>query len=137
MKPFGGASFFNRVPQVKSASLSVAILMLSACAPNAGERGTPADHLAAGDTSAAACREAGGILKPVGKLQSIQCVITYADGGKSCRSGADCAGDCQVEPDRQVAPGQSVAGTCQLTSDRFGCSSKVENGRAEGTICID
>ena len=76
-------------------------------------------------------------MKRVGRLQTLQCVIAYADAGKSCRSGADCAGDCRAEQGLDISPGQQAAGFCQATSDQFGCSTRVENGRAQSTICID
>ncbi len=76
-------------------------------------------------------------MKPVGRMQTVQCVIAYADAGKSCRSGTECAGDCRAVQGLDVRPGQQVAGSCQATSDRFGCSTRVENGRAQSTICID
>jgi hypothetical protein len=73
----------------------------------------------------------------VGRLQTLQCVIRYADAGKICTSGDQCAGDCRARPGVDVAAGQPVAGYCQADSNRFGCSTKVENGRAQATICID
>lgn len=88
-------------------------------------------------TDPAACSRAGGEMKPVGRMQSLQCVISYADAGKSCTSGSQCAGDCRAGSGVDVAPGQPAAGYCQATSDRFGCSTRVENGRAQATICID
>jgi hypothetical protein len=86
---------------------------------------------------AATCRRAGGVFRGVGRRQTLQCVIRYADEGKSCSSGSQCSGDCRTLPGVEAAPGQQVAGSCQADSDRFGCSTKVENGRAQSTICID
>jgi hypothetical protein len=76
-------------------------------------------------------------VKPVGRRQTLQCVISYSDAGKSCSSGSQCSGDCRAKPGIDTVPGQAVSGQCQTDSDRFGCSTKVENGRAQATICID
>jgi hypothetical protein len=123
---------------LKTFSLISSILMLGACTPappperpavETGSSVLPADP--------ASCKLAGGAFKPVGKMQTMQCVINYADAGQSCTSGSQCAGDCRATSGVDVVPGQKVAGFCQATSDRFGCSTRVENGRAESTICID
>jgi hypothetical protein len=76
-------------------------------------------------------------MRPLGRRQTLQCVVSYADAGKSCSSGSQCSGECRASPDSETVPGQAVAGNCQADSDRFGCSTKVENGRAQATICID
>jgi hypothetical protein len=80
---------------------------------------------------------AGGVMKPLGRRQMLQCVIPYADAGKSCTSGDQCAGDCRASGEVEVVVGQAVAGSCQATSERFGCFTTVEGGRAQSTICID
>jgi hypothetical protein len=112
--------------------------LLGGCAPGAPSKQThvrptvanvPADSLS--------CQLAGGVMKPVGRRQLLQCVLSYADAGKSCSSGSQCEGDCRVAPGVEAVPGQAVVGQCQATSDRFGCSTRVEEGRAEATICID
>ena len=116
----------------------VAALVLAGCVREPSPRSPVAGAAAASiPTDAAACSRAGGAMKPVGKMQSLQCVISYADAGKSCTSGSQCAGDCRAGSGVDIAPGQPVAGYCQATSDRFGCSTRVENGRAQATICID
>jgi hypothetical protein len=120
------------------AALTVMVL-LEGCAPGSPTKAiqdvqpTPVSVPA----DAASCRLAGGVMKPVGRLQSLQCIHTYSDAGKSCTSGTQCAGECRAEPGVDARPGQAVAGYCQATSDRFGCSTEVENGRAQATICID
>lgn len=109
-------------------------LTLAACVPAPSAESPVAPEAQAG---AAACSRAGGTMKPVGKLRSLRCVIAYSDAGKACSSGSQCAGDCRADPAVDAAPGQKVAGFCQATSDRFGCSTQVEDGRAQATICID
>jgi hypothetical protein len=117
---------------------SALAMMLAACA-----QGDPAAAPAAQGPGAiasldeASCRGAGGSLLRAGKRQMLQCIISYADAGRSCSSGSDCAGDCRAPDGVEKAPGQKVAGYCQATSDRFGCSTRVEQGRAQPTICID
>lgn len=116
----------------------LAALAMAGCAPAPSSEPVAAAARAGSlQSNSAECRRAGGALKPVGKLRSLQCVISYADAGKSCTSGSQCAGDCRAAPEADVPAGQPVAGYCQPTSDRFGCSTRVENGRAEATICID
>jgi hypothetical protein len=123
---------------LKTCLLISSILMLGACTPP-----PPPEPPAKGTGSVvlpsdpASCKLAGGAFKPVGKMQTLQCVINYADAGQICTSGSQCAGDCRATSGIDAVPGQKVAGFCQATSDRFGCSTRVENGRAESTICID
>ncbi len=65
---------------IMAAGLS-ALLALAGCAPSAEE--------AAGQSAeAAACAARGGEMRPVGRLQSVQCVSRYADAGKPCADGA-------------------------------------------------
>ena len=87
---------------------------------------------------AAECQARGGEMRPQGRLQTLQCVISYADAGKRCTTGSDCLGDCRVE-DVTAAPaaGTPAVGQCQAVSGQFGCYTKVENGKAEATICVD
>lgn len=88
--------------------------------------------------TAAACAARGGELRPVGRMQSLQCVIKYADAGKRCTDGDDCLGDCRIE-DMAARPqeGAPAVGQCQASSDRFGCFTTVEHGQAGATLCID
>ncbi len=125
------------------ASLALAAL-LAACSSTPPAADTTAQP-AAPDTPEATeayqeardvdCRAAGGTLQPLGRLQRVQCVIPYADAGKSCTDGSQCAGDCVTETAHQ--DGAQVAGQCQADDRPFGCFAKVEDGRATGGICID
>ena len=92
----------------------------------------------AGSEDAAACARAGGKMLPQGRMQSVRCVITYADAGRRCTDGDDCAGDCRVE-DVASPPtaGAPAVGQCQVNSSRFGCYTTVEGGKAEATLCVD
>ena len=111
--------------------VAAALVLSSACAPAS----TPA---APGESAAArACARQGGALQPVGRMQTVQCVLRYTDAGKRCTSGAQCQGDCRAEEGRTFEGGAPAAGVCQATSDRFGCHTQIENGRAQATICVD
>jgi hypothetical protein len=71
-------------------------------------------------------------------MQTMQCIIAYADAGKRCTDGDQCQGDCRVEGNSVVPEGRPVtAGVCQVDSNRFGCFTTVKNGRAEPTLCVD
>ena len=83
------------------------------------------------------CAAQGGQMQRVGRAQTLQCVIAYPDAGKTCRDGDDCLGDCRVPGGVIVEDGRPVAGQCAPTSDRFGCYTRVEDGRATAAICID
>lgn len=115
-------------------------LALAACAPVPAEQPEAPPPAAAPVQSAdaRACALQGGEMRQVGRHQTWRCVIRYADAGKPCADGSQCEGDCRVAGDgARPREGQSVAGVCQATSDRFGCYTTVANGRAEATICVD
>jgi len=99
----------------------------SACAPTL----TPEQQ------QEAECRASGGKMQRVGRLQTLQCVIQYRDAGKACRSGSDCLGDCVAVGSTAPLEGRATAGVCQADSNRFGCRTRVEDGRATPTICVD
>lgn len=115
-------------------AIAAAALLTAACAPQTTNTNTAAPVRSA---DAAACAANNGTMKQVGKLQSWQCVINYADAGKPCSSSSQCQGDCRVASGTEVALGAPTAGVCQATSDRFGCNTRVEDGKAGATLCID
>lgn len=95
-----------------------------------------ADAAALAASQASACANAGGTLQPLGRLQRVQCVVTYADAGKACTAKSDCTGQC-LGQDR-VAAGAKASGTCQRDiSQNFGCRQRIDGGVAMGTICVD
>ena len=82
------------------------------------------------------CQAAGGTLQRLGRLQREQCVIPYADAGKACSRKSDCTGQCLAGG--EVAAGSATTGTCQRdASQNFGCRQRIEDGKAQGTICVD
>ena len=125
--------------------LIVAAVLMAACQPLPANDGktdlaeaAPAVQSVAGSEDAAACARAGGKMLPQGRMQSVRCVITYADAGRRCTDGDDCAGDCRVgDVANAPAAGTSAVGQCQASSSRFGCYTTVEGGKAEATICVD
>lgn len=114
-------------------------LLLAACAPTPGAETTGPEAAAPVQSAdAQACARRGGEMRQVGRMQSWQCIVKYADAGKRCTDGAQCQGDCRVQGDNaRPAEGQAVAGVCQADSDRFGCYTTIKNGRAEPTLCVD
>ncbi len=116
------------------AALALSSALMAACTPMTG----PADPAVPGQSAdAASCASRGGELRRVGRMQTQQCIVKYADAGKSCTSGSQCAGDCRLEGNSGIAPGAAVTGQCQADSDRFGCHTTVEDGKAGQTLCID
>jgi len=125
--------------------LIAAAVLMAACQPLPANDGktdlaevTPAVQSVAGSEDAAACARGGGKMLPQGRMQSVRCVITYADAGTRCTDGDDCAGDCRVEDVANApAAGTNAVGQCQASSSRFGCYTTVEGGKAEATLCVD
>ena len=115
---------------MKSLMLAVFAMALAACAAPAE---TPP---AVADNAQATCAAQGGRLERVGRAQTLQCVIPYADAGKSCTDGAQCeSGRCLGPVD---AAGQTyTSGQCQADNMRFGCTTTIVNGHAEAAICVD
>lgn len=135
---------------MKRILIAATALLMAACQPMPAEDSrtdlvdaapaaqSPVGQSVAGTQDAAACAEAGGKMLPQGRMQTVRCVITYADAGRRCTDGDDCAGDCRVE-DAAGTPhaGANAVGQCQVSSSRFGCYTTVEDGKAEATICVD
>ncbi len=105
-------------------------LALSACAQSP----EPAD---VGVDGATACAARGGRIERVGRAQTEQCVITYADAGKPCTDGGECrAGRCLGAVDA-AEHGGATSGQCQATNMQFGCYTAIVNGRPQAGICVD
>ena len=130
---------------MKRILIAAAAVLMAACQPMPASDGpvelaeaSPAVQSVAGSQDAAACAAQGGKMLPQGRMQTVRCVITYADAGRRCSDGDHCAGDCRIE-DGANAPtaGVNVVGQCQASSSRFGCYTMVEGGKAEATICVD
>jgi len=116
--------------------LLVASLTLAGC--NGGTRPDPAaDAATVTDIdAAAACRAQGGELRPLGRLQRVQCVVAHADAGRTCNSASDCTGHCLAIG--EVVAGSPASGVCQRDiSENFGCRQRIDGGVAQPTICVD
>lgn len=105
------------------------LALTTACAP------TETAPAATPSVDAAECAAKGGNVRPVCRRQLPQCVIAYADAGKACTDGTQCAGDCLYEGD--AAPGTAAAGRCQADSDPCGCKTPVVDGRVGQGRCVD
>ena len=120
---------------IRTAFIAAAALFAAACAPQpSASVGAEAPTQSA---DATACAARGGAMRQVGRMQSWQCVIAYADAGKRCTDGDQCQGDCWAEDGVSSKPGETAAGVCQPTSNRFGCHTKIEDGRIDVGLCID
>ena len=129
---------------MKRLLMAAAVMMMAACQPLPADGRTdlaeaaPSVQSVAGREDAAACARAGGKMLPQGRMQSVRCVITFADAGQRCTDGDDCQGDCRVEDVANApAAGTNAVGQCQASSSRFGCYTTIEGGKAEATICVD
>jgi len=116
-------------------------LALAACSPTpAPEPVVPAAEAPEPPTmsvSASACTARGGEMQQVGRMQSWQCVVKYADAGKRCTDASQCEGQCEIAGNSGIAAGTAATGVCQADSNRFGCRTTVEKGKAGNTLCID
>ena len=130
---------------MKRILMAAAVLLLAACqpmpasdAPTELAQVSPAAQSVAGSQDATACAAAGGKMLPQGRMQTVRCVISYADAGRRCSDGDDCTGDCRVgDVANPPSAGANAVGQCQVSSSRFGCYTTIENGKAEATICVD
>jgi hypothetical protein len=88
-----------------------------------------------------ACTARGGSWQKTGRAGLPACVAAYADAGKACRSGKDCAGDCRIgsgAASMQNSPNKKISGACQADDTPFGCYATVENGKIDRPMmCVD
>lgn len=108
------------------------LALMTACAPTEPAAPLPEPTPSA---DAAQCAIKGGTVKPVCRRQIPQCVIPYADAGKACTDGSQCAGDCLYEGD--AAPGTAASGRCQADSDPCGCKTPIVDGKVGMGRCVD
>ncbi|MBU1325709.1 MAG: hypothetical protein KJ676_10735 [Alphaproteobacteria bacterium] len=123
---------------MRIAALVALGLVLAACQPVPAVEPAPGQTRPEVPATAEACRAAGGSWGPQGLLGRAQCVMPMPDAGKACRDGDDCVGDCRGDPEKGgAAPGDPMTGKCQATTSPFGCYTRIEDGRAEGMLCVD
>ena len=83
-----------------------------------------------------ACLGKDGTYRRRGMLGAYSCALPYADAGKTCTRPSQCEGDCRIENYDNSGDAPS-SGTCQATSDPFGCNYKfTEDGQIVG-LCVD
>ena len=107
----------------------------AALVPAAGSVQPRGTHLSAQER--AACEARRGRVMIAGLSGSEMCALPFADGGRRCTDGSQCAGDCLYEgrtPSRRDA---RVAGVCERYRYGFGCRSFVEHGRITRNLCVD
>jgi len=108
-------------------------LALAACSSTAPQ---PTQSSGGAGSDAAACAAQGGELRPLGRLQRVQCVVPYADAGRTCSGKQDCSGQCLAKG--QGEAGVAATGTCQRDiSETFGCRQRVEGGVTQPALCVD
>ncbi len=128
---------------MKRLTMIAAVLLAAACQPAPG-KGTlgfgdePAPVAVPESPAAADCLARGGTMQRVGRMQTMQCVVRYADAGKRCTDSDQCAGECRTtDVTARPAQGTAAVGQCQADSNRFGCFTRVEDGKADPTLCVD
>jgi hypothetical protein len=101
-----------------------------------------------------ACDACGGLWDKHGIAETEGCICKTKDGGKACRDGAECEGQCLVGAESKfevVQPGPPArgfyTGRCSNYETTFGCFRVLERGaRAKGPlieeeaahhICVD
>jgi hypothetical protein len=83
------------------------------------------------------CKEKGGVIKRVCRLQSAVCVVAYSDAGKRCSDKSQCKGKCLLEFEHPVEVRDSVKGRCQIDNNPCGCQFEVIGGKLAGGACAD
>lgn len=82
------------------------------------------------------CLAKGGSWQQEGKLQSWQCVIKYADGGKTCSQSSECKGSCIVHD--YPKDNEPFTGVCADSDSPFGCRGIIEDvQKGGGILCVD
>ena len=60
-----------------------------------------------------------------------RCIYDTNDGGKVCTDSSQCEGMCLADSEN------AKEGRCTEHNLTLGCLNKVENGKVQGTICVD
>ncbi|WP_227430600.1 hypothetical protein [Psychrobacter sp. I-STPA6b] len=83
------------------------------------------------------CQQQGGSLQVGGMLGCYQCVVEYADAGKTCQDSSECQGTCRNTEQYIEAGLSNQTGQCSANSSPFGCYQVIEKGVAQGMLCVD
>lgn len=81
-----------------------------------------------------ACKRQGGTYERGSGRGWWQCNLPMKDAGTPCSSGTDCQSGTCVAP-KGAHAGTRTSGTCQAMRFNDGCSTKVERGVVQQTIC--
>ena len=130
---------------VRTGGLLLAILSLSACAPepqlptpSPKERLRTTAERAETEPERQRCVAEGGTVEHRGMFGSAMCVKPYPDAGKACTDSSQCLGACLAEYESGILSVASGAmGQCQADNAAFGCLGEVQHGRVDGFICVD
>lgn len=123
---------------MRSLSLVLLFLALTACTPVAGPTPAPvAPTPVVLSSDPAACQAAGGAIRRVCMMGKPSCVIAYSDAGKACTNSGQCQGRCLADDGYSPKAPGPVAAHCEPDSDRCGCATEVIGGQAQATLCID
>ncbi len=94
-------------------------LLALACRPDAAER----------------CREEGGRWVESVESGAGVCAHHATDEGTSCEGAGQCQGDCVA--DARVPTATRTRGVCSAWTSNLGqCLNLVEDGRAQGMLCL-
>ena len=87
----------------------------------------------------AKCESVGGTVRRAGMAGWEHCIQNMPDAGKVCSDSSDCTARCEIPPQegREYSPGEAATGQCAPTDEIFGCFTRVENGKADATLCVD
>ncbi|HYD13082.1 MAG TPA: hypothetical protein VEC11_09560 [Allosphingosinicella sp.] len=96
----------------------------------------PQRNVGLSDAERAQCLARHGRVLIAGFSGNEVCALPYADAGRRCTSGSQCAGDCMYDGPAP-RPGQRVTGRCEALQYGFGCRTTLENGRIAYAICTD
>lgn len=84
-----------------------------------------------------ACQAQGGDWAPICRMQQPACVLSFSDAGKACSDSDQCQGSCYADLADGPPDGRDVVGKCAVNSNPCGCNSRVEDGKAIPTLCVD
>jgi hypothetical protein len=137
--PAGGAKGRGGPPfRIALAAACAALAALLALAP-ARAQDCPKIDPAVQQARERECRAAGGEWARFGAVAHLcglySCAPRTADGGKPCRSRAECEYLCVAK--RPAALGSEATGECAAVQSPFGCITQVDAGRIAGTVCMD
>ena len=120
---------------------ALVVLAIAACAPMppaapaAETPAAPVKLVPASDQ--AGCLVQKGDWAPICRMQQPACVLNFSDAGKSCTDSDQCQGNCYADLSQGPPDGKPVAGKCAVNSNPCGCNSRVEDGKATPTLCVD